>query len=145
VAAGSATGQRPEKLAIDRTCQVCGQQHGKPELPGSGLHASVAHSGELVGVAITDIAPLGLDVESSSGRDEADLRHWTLTEAALKATGEGLRNWPNQPEPDPGLWHRDLAAAPGYVASLAGLGEPPADVREAPADRLLAEVTRRAW
>jgi phosphopantetheinyl transferase len=32
-------------------------------LPGTHLHASVTHSGDLVGVALARTAPVGLDVE----------------------------------------------------------------------------------
>lgn len=95
------------ELRFDRTCR-CGQQHGKPVLPG-GPGFSLTHAGELVGVAVHPAGAVGLDVEQE--RELTDLpamaAHvcsptertpdaaafftlWTRKEALLKATGEGL-------------------------------------------------------
>jgi 4'-phosphopantetheinyl transferase len=97
----------PAGLRFDRTCR-CGQQHGKPVLNG-GPGFSLTHAGELVGVAVHEAGPVGLDVEQE--RDLADIEGmaahacspaesapdaaafftlWTRKEALLKATGEGL-------------------------------------------------------
>jgi 4'-phosphopantetheinyl transferase len=56
------TGQRPADVRFDRTCGHCGEQHGKPVIVGGGAEHSVAHSGDLVAVAVAR-APVGVDVE----------------------------------------------------------------------------------
>jgi len=74
------TGQHPAQVRFDRTCGRCGQPHGKPVLAGAGpggpdhggpeyggIAHSVAHSGDLVAVAVA-AAPVGVDVEQLDGR-----------------------------------------------------------------------------
>ena len=61
------TGQRPADIRFDRTCARCGQPHGKPALAGGGPGHSVAHSGDLVAVAVAR-AQVGVDVEQVDGR-----------------------------------------------------------------------------
>ena len=61
------TGQRPAEVSFDRTCRQCGQPHGKPAVQHGGLEFSVAHSGDLVAVAVAT-APVGVDVEQLEGR-----------------------------------------------------------------------------
>jgi 4'-phosphopantetheinyl transferase len=60
-------GQRPADVRFDRTCGQCGQPHGKPVLTGGGFEHSVAHSGDLVAVAVA-ADPVGVDVEQLDGR-----------------------------------------------------------------------------
>lgn len=62
-AAGVRLGMAAERLRIDRRCVRCGEPHGRPLLPGTGLHLSVSHSAELVVVAVTAAGPVGIDVE----------------------------------------------------------------------------------
>ena len=61
------TGRRPVQVALDRTCRRCGKPHGKPAIKGSRLELSVAHSGDLVAVAVATV-PVGVDVEQLDGR-----------------------------------------------------------------------------
>ena len=60
------TGRHPAEVRFDRTCGQCGEPHGKPVLAG-GVQHSVAHSGDLVAVAVAR-APVGVDVEQLDGR-----------------------------------------------------------------------------
>ena len=61
------TGLRPADVRFDRTCGQCGEPHGKPVIEGGGVEHSVAHSGDLVAVAVAQ-APVGVDVEQLDGR-----------------------------------------------------------------------------
>jgi 4'-phosphopantetheinyl transferase len=61
------TGGRPDGISFDRTCAECGQPHGKPVIGGGDLQHSVAHSGDLIAVAVAG-APVGVDVEQLDGR-----------------------------------------------------------------------------
>jgi 4'-phosphopantetheinyl transferase len=60
-------GLRPADVRFDRTCGQCGEPHGKPAFAGYGLGHSVAHSGDLVAVAVAG-NPVGVDVEQLDGR-----------------------------------------------------------------------------
>src|SRR6516225_4521118 len=61
------TGQRPGDVSFDRTCRQCGKPHGRPAIKGGRLELSIAHSGDLVAVAVAT-APVGVDVEQLEGR-----------------------------------------------------------------------------
>ncbi len=62
-------GDAPARVLVDRGCERCGGQHGRPRLPGTGLAASITHSGDVVAVALTEGCPVGVDVEVIDGRD----------------------------------------------------------------------------
>ena len=39
------TAQATDRVVVDRSCPSCGRHHGRPRLPGTGLDASISHSG----------------------------------------------------------------------------------------------------
>jgi 4'-phosphopantetheinyl transferase len=130
LAASDRLGIAPDRVTIDRTCPDCERPHGRPRLPDSGLHVSVAHSGDWVAVALTEVAPIGVDVEQVIDIDVSALAksvldtdetagllsirnffvYWTRKESALKATGDGLTVPMN----------RVLVTAPDEPAELLG-------------------------
>ena len=142
---------------------------GKPRLAGPipEHEFSLSHSGQSVVVAITMHVPVGVDVErvrtdrdlsaliervltpkeqsaladrSGTARHEAFYRYWVRKEAAVKATGHGMRmplgtiavsapdepprllSWPADDAPPAAIQLHDLDAGDGHVACLATLG-----------------------
>ena len=61
------TGLRPADVRFDRTCGQCGEPHGKPVIEDGAVEHSVAHSGDVVAVAVAR-TPVGVDVEQLDGR-----------------------------------------------------------------------------
>lgn len=78
---GAQLGIPPAAVAIDRTCARCGGPHGRPRLAvGARLDFSIAHSGEVIALAVTgskdgegESRRVGLDVEmiNAAFADEA--------------------------------------------------------------------------
>jgi len=108
----AATGAR----RVVRVCPACGSdRHGRPVAVGSPAHLSISYADGLVAVAWSYDGPVGIDVE----RDLAgDRQEWTRVEALLKATGEGLRAWPDVVLPD--LPTAPLALPAGFAGTVAG-------------------------
>jgi 4'-phosphopantetheinyl transferase len=171
---GERLGIAPGDVRFDASCADCTEQHGRPRVPGAPVALSITHSGDRVAVAVTSGPAVGLDVEGDrvdvtaglidqalnsaeraalltlpqESRAAAFVTYWTRKEAALKATGEGLRvdlraltfapaNEPAQllasthervrPE---GIRMADLAPGDGYRAAVAVLTSRELDVTE---------------
>ena len=113
-------GVRPEQVVVVHRCERCGREaHGRPVLLATSAirepaHVSVARAGEVSVVAVTDAAPVGVDVEvdgAAGFEGFADVvlhpaereapatdptRAWVRKEALLKAYGLGLAVDPSQ-------------------------------------------------
>jgi 4'-phosphopantetheinyl transferase len=136
-------GCTPAEIELDRACPDCARPHGKVRLvgPRSGWELSVTHSGDLVGVAVSTVAPLGLDVEEvraidvdsmaalvltpdeyRAGMSPIDfLRYWTRKEAVVKSTGDGLRQPLNLFSVTPPTQRAAVIAWPGRDQTTAAL------------------------
>ncbi|WP_020664544.1 4'-phosphopantetheinyl transferase family protein [Amycolatopsis benzoatilytica] len=110
-------GRPVESVRLDATCEDCGKPHGRPRVPDSDLVLSISHSGNLIGLAVAEGVPVGLDVETANRNADASLVdyalspaereavaglsdearsaaffiYWTRKEAVMKATGKGLK------------------------------------------------------
>jgi 4'-phosphopantetheinyl transferase len=94
--AAEIVGADPADVTVRARCATCGGAHGRPVLGGSraldGLHASVAHAGALVVVAVSADGPIGVDAEPRDREAPlgTTLAEWVRIEAVLKADGRGL-------------------------------------------------------
>ena len=142
--AAELVGADPAGVTIRARCATCGGAHGRPVLGGSraldGLHASVAHAGATVVVAVSADGPIGIDAEprgreAPSGTTLAD---WVRIEAVLKGDGRGLAVDPARVrfaddahgvvgwiDGEPARYRvADVELALGLVVSLARRGRP---------------------
>lgn len=99
----------PSAVPVRRHCAECGgTDHGKPLV--DGWHFSLSHSGEFVAVAVTQTAPVGVDLEyadrasdlsrlvrtlfapgeAASAEPRDLLRTWVRKESVTKAVGTGV-------------------------------------------------------
>jgi len=94
--AAEIVGADPADVTVRARCATCGGAHGRPVLGGSraldGLHASVAHAGDAVVVAVSADGPIGIDAEprDREAPPGMTLAEWVRIEAVLKADGRGL-------------------------------------------------------
>jgi 4'-phosphopantetheinyl transferase len=130
-------------------CPRCGARHGRVEVTGAPLVASVSYAPGLVVAAVAprdQAGRLGIDVESDAAdstrtRDlqrllgcsgQPVLRRWTRLEAILKADGRGLLVDPASVRVSRGVGRiageparyqvADLQGPTGYLVSLAWCG-----------------------
>ncbi|MEO7753488.1 MAG: 4'-phosphopantetheinyl transferase superfamily protein [Terracoccus sp.] len=142
------SGTAPASVAFSRSCDRCGAAHGRPRVLGQpAVHLSLSRTPDLVAVALSSDAPVGVDVERVSsvgfegfdlvaahpserlsGRTDTDRAvSWVRKEAALKALGVGLRIDPETVvTPQPG---RPLTLV-GTDSPVSVLDLDPASVRE---------------
>jgi 4'-phosphopantetheinyl transferase len=129
---GRCAGRDPRELVFELG------PHGKPFLASAGkgpdgLRFNLSHSGELLLIAVTAGAEVGVDVERARARYTAELlRAWTRHEALVKCLGTGLAHAPvgmEDPEAlgspagalaDDGTpWTTQLDVGPGAFAAVA--------------------------
>lgn len=98
----------PDSLLIDRTCVSCGEPHGAPVLPDTGVYVSTTRSSGFVAVALCGTS-VGIDAEKATSADMLNsiqpywlgsserLRRstdapllWSCKESVLKMLGVGL-------------------------------------------------------
>lgn len=104
--------------------QIAVTDRGKPYFVTGNMHFSLSHTKQRVFCVLSDV-PVGIDAEQTDrdidlrlaekilspaeklryetapDKRTALLRLWVLKEAAAKATGEGLRGYPNHTDFDP--------------------------------------------
>ena len=108
LAAGHLADVDPAMICVDRTCDTCGQPHGRPRLVGTDIQASISHSGDRIAVALTRAGNVGVDIERISAIDLAEMAsgvlgieehahsatdffvYWVRKESVVKATGDGV-------------------------------------------------------
>jgi 4'-phosphopantetheinyl transferase len=146
IALGRWLGRGPETL------RFVSEPAGKPRLDGEEAHFSVSSSGEYGLIALTQLGPIGVDIERVRSIDELDAvalrsfgadaarevidepaerkaevfyRYWTMLEAQLKASGIGLAKWLDclDGEADRGSWTvTTVDPGPGYAGAIAVRG-----------------------
>lgn len=126
---GSYLGEHPSAVRLGSE----GRHKPVLDLPGEVLHFNLSHSGSLAVYALTELCPIGVDVEllarrpngRAPGREQ--LRAWVRYEAEAKRLGVGIA--PGGPRPgEPSGWITEVDAGPGAVAAVA-LARAPDDLR----------------
>ncbi|MGX7677821.1 4'-phosphopantetheinyl transferase family protein [Jatrophihabitans sp. DSM 45814] len=147
-------GRPPAELAIEARCLSCGGPHGKPMLARPAdtiadqaancrVHFSLSHAADLVSVAITELGPIGIDIEAADGLalpDEAAGANG-IADVALTASERAAEYYENRSLSERDLlryWVRKeallkatghgLAVAPSLI-EVSGPDEPPRLVR----------------
>lgn len=98
----------PPDVPVTRQCRCGSIEHGRPLVAAPAWWVSVSHGGDLIAIAVAQGRPVGIDVDAVSATAHMDLAElfqrvdkeppspealtadWVRTEAAVKATGEGL-------------------------------------------------------
>jgi 4'-phosphopantetheinyl transferase len=115
--AGRYTGRPARLVRVERTCDRCGADHGRPRVAGAGYDYSVAHTGRRVLIGVVSRGRVGIDLDTVPDpgvpesliartatpdehaalsplppheRTEAFTRLWSRKEATVKLTGHGL-------------------------------------------------------
>lgn len=121
------TGHEAGRALLDRLCghhEIAVTERGKPYFTDGSCHFSISHTKSHVFCAVSEV-PVGVDAEpldrnidlrlaqkilSPSERERYEqsvdkrlalLKLWVLKEAQAKATGEGLRGYPNKTDFSP--------------------------------------------
>lgn len=119
---GPIVGRDPAALRFDRSCVVCGLQHGRPRLiDDPTLRLSLSRTRSVVVLATSRAGPVGVDVE----RDDA-VAFAGFEEVALHSDDRGRRRRERDAVPDATAWVRKEAA---LKALGVGLRVDPASVR----------------
>jgi 4'-phosphopantetheinyl transferase len=169
-AAAGATADAAASVGLEQRCTRCGGPHGRTRVVSPAVcvswGVSLSRAGVSVAVAVCPAGPVGIDIESINAlalrsiddvaftpSEVAALTHldeqaaarartrlWTIKEAVLKLTGDGLNvdprelsvgssgaldAWPNAPFPLARLHLVSFDAGPGLVGTVAALAERP--------------------
>ena len=169
-AAAGATADAAASVGMEQRCTRCGGPHGRVRVVSPAAcvawGVSLGRAGASVAIAVNPAGPVGIDIESIAalarrsiddvaftpgeiagfsrlGQQDAARarsRFWTIKEAVLKLTGDGLNvdprelsvsrsgtlaAWPNAPFPLPHLHLIAFAAGPGLVGTVAALADGP--------------------
>jgi len=132
-------GVSPEAIEISRACPECTRSHGRPTVANLPVHVSASHSDQRVVVAVTGIAPVGVDVEWVIPQRMAGVglttAEWTRREAWFKATG-GVGAFDPQTVLASGGRHVDVGR--GYQAAVYLEGDIRPPITVTAADDLLS-------